>query len=87
MNPSPYTYVEMSLTVPWTLYFVFLACVTIPFVVMIIGRGAISRFVRYVLPLILAVVFAVVALFVFNAFEATHLMKTEKRAGPTTLSR
>ena len=87
MNPSPYTYVEMSLTVPWTLYFVFLACVTIPFVVMIAGRGAIGRFVRYVLPLILASVFAVVALFVFNAFEVTHLMKTEKRAGPSTLSR
>jgi len=87
VNPAPYTYVEMSLTVPWTLYFVFLACVTIPFVVMIAGRGAIGRFVRYVLPLILAVVLAVVALFVFNAFEVTHLMKTEKRAGPTTLSR
>jgi hypothetical protein len=33
---SPYTYVKMSLTVPWTLYFVFLACVLIPFVVMIL---------------------------------------------------
>ena len=31
-----YTYVKMSLTVPWTLYFVFLACVLIPFVVMIV---------------------------------------------------
>ena len=29
------TYVKMSLTVPWTLYFVFLAGVLIPFVVMI----------------------------------------------------
>jgi predicted anti-sigma-YlaC factor YlaD len=37
-----YTYVRMSLTVPWTLYFVFLACVLIPFVVMIAlaWRGA-----------------------------------------------
>lgn len=31
-----YTRVKMSLTVPWTLYFVFLACVLIPFVVMIV---------------------------------------------------
>ena len=31
-----YTFVKMSLTVPWTLYFVFLACVLIPFVVMIV---------------------------------------------------
>ena len=37
-----YTRVKMSLTVPWTLYFVFLACVLIPFVVMIVlaWRGA-----------------------------------------------
>ena len=33
---NPYTYVKMSLTVPWTLYFVFLACVLIPFVLMIV---------------------------------------------------
>lgn len=33
---NPYTYVKMSLTVPWTLYFVFLACVCIPFVLMIV---------------------------------------------------
>jgi hypothetical protein len=33
---NPYTYVKMSLTVPWTLYFVFLACVLIPFVLMIL---------------------------------------------------
>ena len=33
---SGYTYVRMSLTVPWTLYFVFLGCVLIPFVVMIV---------------------------------------------------
>jgi len=31
-----YTYVQMSLGVPWFLYFVFLACVSIPFVVMIV---------------------------------------------------
>ena len=31
-----YTYVKMSLVVPWTLYFVFLACVLIPFVLMIV---------------------------------------------------
>jgi hypothetical protein len=31
-----YTYVKMSLTVPWTLYFVFLACVLIPFVLMVL---------------------------------------------------
>ena len=35
-DPPGYTYVKMSLTVPWTLYFVFLACVLIPFVVMIV---------------------------------------------------
>jgi hypothetical protein len=29
----------------------------------------------------------VVALFVLNAFEVTHLMETEKRAGPTLLNR
>ncbi len=86
MNTAPYTYVEMSLAVPWALYFVFLACVAIPFVVMIGGRG-LSRFVRHVLPLILVAVIAVVALFVVNALEATHLMQTEKRAGPTMLSR
>ena len=33
---NPYTYVKMSLFVPWTLYFVFLACVLIPFVVLIL---------------------------------------------------
>lgn len=33
---NPYTYVKMSLTVPWTLYFVFLACVLIPFVLMVL---------------------------------------------------
>jgi hypothetical protein len=33
---SSYTYVKMSLGVPWTLYFVFLAGVLIPFIVMIV---------------------------------------------------
>ncbi len=33
---NPYTYVKMSLTVPWTLYFVFLACVLIPFILMVL---------------------------------------------------
>jgi hypothetical protein len=33
---SGYTYVKMSLAVPWALYFVFLTCVLIPFVVMIV---------------------------------------------------
>jgi hypothetical protein len=46
-----------------------------------------NRFLRYVLPLLLVIVFAVVALFVLNAFEATDLMRTEKRAGPTMLNR
>ena len=46
-----------------------------------------DRFLRIGLPLILVVVFAVVALFVLNAFEATALMETERRAGPTLLSR
>lgn len=31
-----YTYVKMSLTVPWTLYFVFLAGILIPFIVMVV---------------------------------------------------
>jgi uncharacterized membrane protein len=33
---NPYTYVKMSLLVPWTLYFVFLAAVLIPFVLIIL---------------------------------------------------
>lgn len=33
---SPYVYVKMSLGVPWFLYFVFLACILIPFIVLII---------------------------------------------------
>ena len=32
---NPYVYVKMPLTVPWTLYFVFLGAVLIPYVVMI----------------------------------------------------
>ena len=46
-----------------------------------------DRFLRFGLPLILVVVFAIVGLFVLNAFEATELMETEKRAGPTLLNR
>jgi len=33
---NPYIYVKMPLTVPWTLYFVFLGAVLIPFLVMIV---------------------------------------------------
>ncbi len=33
---NPYIYVKMSLLVPWTLYFVFLAAVLIPFALMIV---------------------------------------------------
>ena len=33
---NPYTYVKMSLFVPWLLYFVFLACVLIPFVLLVL---------------------------------------------------
>ena len=32
---SPYVYVKMSLGVPWFLYFVFLACILLPFFVLI----------------------------------------------------
>lgn len=46
-----------------------------------------NRFLRYVLPILVVAVLAVVAVFVFNAFEVTHLMETEKRAGPTILNR
>jgi hypothetical protein len=46
-----------------------------------------KRFLRYILPLLLVAVLAVVALFVMNAFEVTHLMETEKRAGPSLLNR
>ncbi len=33
---NPYIYVKMSLLVPWTLYFVFLAAVLIPFALLIV---------------------------------------------------
>ncbi len=33
---NPYRYVKMSLAVPWTLYFMFLVCVLIPFVILVI---------------------------------------------------
>jgi hypothetical protein len=33
---NPYSYVKFSLEVPWTLYFVFLALISIPFAVMIL---------------------------------------------------
>lgn len=46
-----------------------------------------NRFLRFVLPVLLVAVFAVIALFVLNAFESTELMRTEKRAGPTLLNR
>ena len=45
------------------------------------------RFLRFGLPLMLLVIFVVIALFVLNAFEATELMETERRAGPTLLNR
>ena len=45
-----------------------------------------NRFLRIGLPLILIAVLAIVALFVYNSFEVTELMKTEKRAGPTILN-
>lgn len=46
-----------------------------------------DRFLRVGLPIVLIVVFVVIALFVLNAFEATELMETERRAGPTLLNR
>lgn len=45
-----------------------------------------DRFLRFGLPLILVAIFIIIALFVLNAFEATELMETEKRAGPTLLN-
>ena len=33
---NPYIYVKMSLGIPWFLYFVFLACILIPFAILII---------------------------------------------------
>jgi hypothetical protein len=46
-----------------------------------------DRFLRVGLPVVLIVVFVVIVLFVLNAFEATELMQTERRAGPTLLNR
>jgi hypothetical protein len=46
-----------------------------------------QKYLRIVVPIVLIAVFAVIVVFVFNAFEATHLMATEKRAGPTLLNR
>ena len=46
-----------------------------------------DRFLRFGLPLLLLVILVVIALFVLNAFEATELMETERRAGPTLLNR
>jgi hypothetical protein len=83
-----YTYVQMSLGVPWALYFVFLVLVTVPFAVMMLAsRAGRSLFLRVGLPLILVAVFGVVTAFVMNAFEVTELMRTEKRAGSTLLNR
>lgn len=45
-----------------------------------------DRFLRFGLPLILVAIFIIIAMFVLNAFEATELMETEKRAGPTLLN-
>ena len=44
-------------------------------------------FLRWVLPVLVVAVLAVVAVFVLNSFEVMHLMETEKRAGPTILNR
>ncbi len=78
---------------PWALYFVFLALVLVPFALLILlawpagAAAGMNRFLRFVLPVLLVAVFAVIALFVLNAFESTELMRTEKRAGPTLLNR
>lgn len=45
-----------------------------------------NRFLRFGLPLIMLIIFGVVAVFVINAFEATEMMETHKRAGPTLLN-
>ena len=45
-----------------------------------------NRFLRIGLPLILVVVLVIVAVFVYNSFQVTKLMETEKRAGPTLLN-
>jgi len=42
---NPYIYVKMSLLVPWALYFVFLAAVLIPFLLLIVlaWRGHMTK--------------------------------------------
>lgn len=45
-----------------------------------------DRFLRFGLPLILVAIFVIITVFVLNAFEATDLMETERRAGPTLLN-
>lgn len=50
-------------------------------------RDTVNRFLRFGLPLILLVIFAIIAVFVINAFEATDLMEMQRRAGPTLLNR
>jgi len=47
----------------------------------------VDRFLRFGLPLILVAIFIIIAVFVLNAFEATELMETERRAGPTLLNK
>lgn len=83
---ADYTYVRMSLGMPWFLYFVFLAGVLIPFVLAIALGGGAQRLRRW-LPLALVLVAAVIAIFVVNAFEVMHLMESEQRGGPTLLGR
>lgn len=45
-----------------------------------------DRFLRIGLPVVLAIVLTIVALFVYNALQATNLMEVERRAGPTLLN-
>lgn len=44
-------------------------------------------FIRIGLPVVLVIVAIVVAVFVWNAFQATAMMETEQRAGPTILTK
>lgn len=50
-------------------------------------RPRMNKFLQWGLPFILLLVFGVIAVFVLNAFQATELMQTQKRAGPTLLNR
>jgi hypothetical protein len=50
------------------------------------GYAAMNRFLRFGLPVIMLVIFVVIAVYVLNAFEATELMETQQRAGPTLLN-